>query len=252
MRLRKVLFEASPWLTAASFFLIWELACRIFRVPVFVLPPPSEAVAALVEFWPAIWLNASHTLFTTLLGFAIAVGFGVALGVIVGASPLAYRALNPLLIGFNSIPKVAVVPILVLWFGIGTVPAVVTAFLTAFFPISVNVARRQQARHLAQSRAAAFIAVFFCISQDRYYAGLHRCGHLGDGRIQSGHRLFDALGKLHFSGATCICGTPGDRGYGSAHVRGGGIVRASLYGLGDQGDPVALKISGGATKWARG
>ena len=70
----------------------------------------------------------------------MAVAFGVVLGVIVGASPLAYRALNPLLIGFNSIPKVAVVPVLVLWFGIGTVPAVISAFLTAFFPISVNVA----------------------------------------------------------------------------------------------------------------
>ena len=140
MRFGRILFEASPWLAAASFFLAWELGCRLFAVPVFILPAPSEAIAALIEYWPAIWPNASHTLFTTLLGFAIAVGFGVVLGVVVGASPLAYRALNPLLIGINSIPKVAVVPILVLWFGIGTVPAVITAFLTAFFPISVNVA----------------------------------------------------------------------------------------------------------------
>src|SRR5215204_3944610 len=138
MRLGRILFETSPWLAGASFFLAWELGCRLFAVPVFILPAPSEAIAALIEFWPAIWPNASHTLFTTLLGFAIAVGFGVVLGVVVGASPLAYRALNPLLIGINSIPKVAVVPILVLWFGIGTVPAVITAFLTAFFPISVN------------------------------------------------------------------------------------------------------------------
>jgi NitT/TauT family transport system permease protein len=140
MRLGRILFQSSPWLAGASFFLAWELGCRLFAVPVFILPAPSEAIAALIEFWPAIWPNASHTLFTTLLGFAIAVGFGVVLGVVVGASPLAYRALNPLLIGINSIPKVAVVPILVLWFGIGTVPAVITAFLTAFFPISVNVA----------------------------------------------------------------------------------------------------------------
>ena len=140
MKLRKILLDASPWLTAVSFFLLWELACRAFRIPVFILPAPTEAVAALVEFWPAIWPNAAHTLFTTLLGFAIAVGFGVALGVVVGASPLAYRALNPLLVGFNSIPKVAVVPILVLWFGIGFIPAAITAFLISFFPIVVNVA----------------------------------------------------------------------------------------------------------------
>ena len=106
----------------------------------FILPSPSDAIAALIEYWYAIWLNAIHTLLTTLAGFAVAVVFGVALGVLVGASELLYRALNPLLIGFNSIPKVALVPILVLWFGIGTFPAVITAFLIAFFPITVNVA----------------------------------------------------------------------------------------------------------------
>ena len=88
----------------------------------------------------AIWFNAIFTFWVTLLGFAIAVGFGLVLGVLIGASPLTYAALNPLLIGFNSIPKVAIVPVLVIWFGIGAVPAVITAFLISFFPIVVNVA----------------------------------------------------------------------------------------------------------------
>jgi NitT/TauT family transport system permease protein len=84
--------------------------------------------------------NAAQTLFTTLLGFAIAVGFGLLLGLIVGASRTIYDGLYPVMIGFNSIPKVAVVPVLVIWFGIGTIPAVVTAFVISFFPIVVNVA----------------------------------------------------------------------------------------------------------------
>ena len=92
------------------------------------------------QFAGAIWFNAVFTLWVTLLGFAIAVAFGLVLGVLIGASPLAYAALNPLLIGFNSIPKVAIVPVLVIWFGIGAVPAVLTAFLISFFPIVVNVA----------------------------------------------------------------------------------------------------------------
>jgi NitT/TauT family transport system permease protein len=62
------------------------------------------------------------------------------LGILVGSSRLAYLGLYPVLIGFNSVPKVAVVPVLVVWFGIGTVPAVLTAFLLSFFPIAVNVA----------------------------------------------------------------------------------------------------------------
>jgi NitT/TauT family transport system permease protein len=137
---RRALYNASPWLATGGFFLIWEVACRVLNVPAFILPTPSAAIAALIQYREGIWINASHTMITTLMGFALAVIFGVALGVAIGGSPLLYRALNPLLIGFNSIPKVATVPILVLWFGIGTVPAVLTAFLVAFFPITVNVA----------------------------------------------------------------------------------------------------------------
>jgi NitT/TauT family transport system permease protein len=137
---RRTLNNISPWLATIGFFLLWELGCRLFNVPEFILPAPSSAVAALIEYRDGIWFNASHTLVTTLLGFGLAVAFGAALGVVVGGSPVLYRAINPLLIGFNSIPKVSMVPILVLWFGIGTVPAVLTAFLVAFFPITVNVA----------------------------------------------------------------------------------------------------------------
>lgn len=140
MTRRKALSAASPWLTAIGLFLAWELACRAFDVPEFLLPTPSASIKALIQFWPGIWKNASHTLLTTVLGFGIAVAFGLLLGMIVGAFPGIYRALNPVLVGFNSIPKVALVPVLVMWFGIGTVPAVITAFLISFFPIVVNVA----------------------------------------------------------------------------------------------------------------
>src|SRR2546421_17858 len=68
------------------------------------------------------------------------VGLGLLLGFAIGASRTVNDALYPLLVGFNSIPKAAVVPLLVMWFGIGAVPAVLTAFLLAFFPVAVNVA----------------------------------------------------------------------------------------------------------------
>jgi ABC-type nitrate/sulfonate/bicarbonate transport system permease component len=96
---------------------------------------------ALWQFAGAIWHNALCTFRVTLLGFAVAVVFGLVLGVAAGASPLAYAALSPLLIGFNSIPKVAIVPILVIWFGIGTVPAVLRVPL-AFAGLIVVAAMR--------------------------------------------------------------------------------------------------------------
>ena len=94
----------------------------------------------MVQYWKPLLRNSFVTLWTTTAGFAIAVVFGIVLGVIVGWSRAIYRGLYPVMIGFNSIPKVAVVPILVVWFGIGEVPAILTAFLISFFPIVVNVA----------------------------------------------------------------------------------------------------------------
>lgn len=179
--LRRALYTFSPWIATIGFFLVWELGCRVLNVPAFILPAPSAAVAALIEYHDGIWLNASHTMITTLAGFALAVAFGIALGVIVGASPLLYRALNPLLIGFNSIPKVAMVPILVLWFGIGTVPAILTAFLVAFFPITVNVATgiatmepelRDVLRSLGASRLDILLRVGLPRSMPYFFASL--------------------------------------------------------------------------------
>jgi NitT/TauT family transport system permease protein len=75
-----------------------------------------------------------------LVGFAFGVAIGVAIGVLIGSSRLAYDTAYPLLVGFSSIPKVAVVPIFVLWYGAGTVPAILTAMIICIFPIVVNVA----------------------------------------------------------------------------------------------------------------
>ncbi len=132
--------KAAPWIYTIALFAIWELAVRLFAIPKFILPAPSHIVLAMIEFWPAIWKNSLQTLFTTTAGFLLAVVGGLALGLLVGWSRTIYAGLYPLMVGFNSIPKVAVVPILVIWFGIGTVPAILTAFLIAFFPIVVNVA----------------------------------------------------------------------------------------------------------------
>jgi NitT/TauT family transport system permease protein len=130
----------APWLATAALFIVWEAAVLIFKIPVFFLPPPTAVFKAVVEYWPALYKHSLFTLSSTLVGFALAVGFGLLLGLAVGWSRAIYAGVYPLMIGFNAIPKVAVVPILVLWFGIGFVPAVLTAFLISFFPIVVNVA----------------------------------------------------------------------------------------------------------------
>jgi NitT/TauT family transport system permease protein len=119
---------------------IWELSVALFSIPNFVLPAPS-AILKQVEPWgKVVFDNAIITLTTTLTGFLIALITGIFLGFLIGYSKVAYSMLYPLLVGFNTIPKVALVPLMAIWFGIGTVPAVITAFLLSFFCIAVNVA----------------------------------------------------------------------------------------------------------------
>ncbi len=137
---RKTLRHVLPWVVIISTFLLWEGAVQLFKIEQFVLPAPSAIFSVAWEWRWAILDHSWQTFITTLIGFGIAVIFGLATGIAIGSSTLIYDSFYPALIGFNSIPKVAVVPILVIWFGIGTVPAVITAFLISFFPILVNVA----------------------------------------------------------------------------------------------------------------
>lgn len=121
-------------------FVLWEVLCIAFQVRDIVLPRPSQVFASLWVHFPALWPHMVQTLYTTLVGFALGIVVGVLLGMLIGSSRLAYDVAYPLLIGFSSIPKVAVVPIFVLWLGAGSIPAMLTAMIMSFFPIVVNVA----------------------------------------------------------------------------------------------------------------
>lgn len=131
---------AAPYLFTLGFFAIWEAACVALSVPAYFLPTPSATLAAMWQYREQLLFHSFHTLWMTLAGFGIAVVFGVVMGLVLGASRFTNAGLYPLLVGFNAIPKVAVVPILILWFGVGWIPPVLTAFLISFFPIVANVA----------------------------------------------------------------------------------------------------------------
>ena len=137
---RRRLEKAVPWAVTAATLAVWELAAFTFDIPKFILPSPSVIGESLVKWYAEIGYHAGWTLVTTLIGFGLAVAGGMLLGVVIGASRVVYSGLYPLLIAFNSIPKVAIVPVLVIWFGIEEIPAIITAFMLAFFPILVNVA----------------------------------------------------------------------------------------------------------------
>jgi NitT/TauT family transport system permease protein len=130
----------APWILLIAVIVLWELVCRGFNVSEFVFPSPSRIGVALVEQRDVIFGHAVRTFWVTLLGFGISIVVGVLLGFLIGSSRMAYSAVYPLMTAFNALPKAAFVPVLVVWFGIGVGPAVLTAILISFFPIMVNIA----------------------------------------------------------------------------------------------------------------
>ena len=132
--------SAMPWIAVALLLMAWQLGSALMKNSALVLPAPSLVVRSIAVHYDAILSNALQTLFTSLLGFAFAVVVGIFIGLAIGISVRLYKGLYPMLVAFNAIPKVALMPLLVLWFGIGSVPATILAFSLAVFPIVVNVA----------------------------------------------------------------------------------------------------------------
>ena len=136
----KQLERWSPWLLLVAVLLLWQVICAGFGVSDFIFPSPLRIWEQFWEFKAIIAGHAWRTYWVTMAGFGLAIVVGVLMGFVIGSSRIAYAAIYPLMTAFNALPKAAFVPILVVWFGIGIGPAILTAFLISFFPIMVNIA----------------------------------------------------------------------------------------------------------------
>lgn len=104
-----------------------------------MLPSPIEVAAALVKDWPALWENAQITLQEAFYGLALGVAIGFVFAVLMDAFDVLYRAFYPILVITQTIPTVAIAPLLVLWFGYEMTPKVVLIILVTFFPVTVGL-----------------------------------------------------------------------------------------------------------------
>jgi NitT/TauT family transport system permease protein len=127
-------------ITLIVLVVIWEIACRAFQVPSYLVPAPSAIAEKLYEKRDLYLGHTWVTLYETLAGFALAVVIGVVAAALIVVIPSVRDVVMPLLLIAQIVPKVAIAPILLIWFGYGLLPKVIIAFLVAFFPIVVNVA----------------------------------------------------------------------------------------------------------------
>lgn len=125
-------------LAMLAFLCVWELAVQLLKVRAITLPPPSAVVVELVREWRFYFDHASYTLLTTLVGFGLSVLFGVGLAVTLVGSRWFEATIYPLIVALNSVPKVAIAPLFVIWLGTGAEPKIAIAFLISVFPIIVD------------------------------------------------------------------------------------------------------------------
>jgi ABC-type nitrate/sulfonate/bicarbonate transport system permease component len=127
-----------PALLLAALLLVWEAAVRINDTPKWLLPPPSAIVASFRTDWRVLLDHTRVTLVEVLLGFGVALLAGVATGIAIDSSVVLRRAIYPLIIASQTIPMVALAPLMLIWFGYGLMPKILITALIGFFPIAVN------------------------------------------------------------------------------------------------------------------
>ena len=152
------------WLLV-TLVVIWDLGIRLFKIPPYLVPNPLSVVKTLFTEWPMLWRESLPTLYATLGGFVLSALIGVPIAMWIAYSRLVESFVYPLLVFSQSIPKVAIAPLFVVWFGFGVVPRVIAAFLLGFFPVVVATVQgfksiEPEVIDLARSMGAGAFKIF--------------------------------------------------------------------------------------------
>ena len=167
--------------TLIALVALWEILVRHFAVPAWLLPSPSLIGQAMWEWRSELVGHSLVTLYETLVGFALAIVISVPLAVAVVYSPLLQNTIYPILLALQSMPKVAIAPLLALWIGFGPLPKIVVVFLVCFFPIIVATTSGLTAvpsslmdliRSLSASPLQTFIKIRFPTAMPHIFVGL--------------------------------------------------------------------------------
>ena len=172
---------AAPLLTFTGLLVAWEAFTGYAKIPSWLLPAPSAIGAAMVDWRWEIVQHTLVTLYETIAGFALSIAIGIPLAVAVVYSPILQKTIYPILLALQSVPKVAIAPLLALWIGFGALPKIIVVFLVCFFPIIVATATGLQAvspqmmdliRSLSASSFQTFVKIRFPTAMPHIFVGL--------------------------------------------------------------------------------
>lgn len=157
-----------PVLVAIGLALLWEIGSRGLSIPTFLVPAPSQVIAVLARKAPVLLRHGWTSTQEIVLGYLLSILIGIPLALGIYFWPSFARSVYPLLVSSQAVPKTAIAPVFVVWFGFGLLPKVLIAFLIAFFPIVINTVMglaslEVEKIYLARSMAMGPLATFFKI-----------------------------------------------------------------------------------------
>ena len=170
-----------PVVTLALLLLVWELAVRLGAVPAYLLPGPSDVVRAFIADAPLLATHAGTTLLEAGLGLLIGVMVGFVFAVLMDRFETLYQAFGPIITVSQTIPTVALAPLLVLWFGYGLAPKVLLIVLTTFFPVTVSLVSGFRSvdpdvidlmRTMNASNLQIFVYAKLPLAMEQFFSGL--------------------------------------------------------------------------------
>src|SRR5438067_5491741 len=168
---KRILLSAwlRPVLLIAILLVLWELAIVVFHIPPYLIPAPEAVVKQLIVEWPRLLRESAVTTYATLGGFALSIAFGIPMALMIAYSRTIESFVYPLLVFSQSVPKIAIAPLFVVWFGFGIIPKVIAAFMLGFFPVVVSTvvgfkSVDPEMLDLARSMKASWLATFARIS----------------------------------------------------------------------------------------
>ena len=179
----RVLYSAwaRPILLIGLLLVLWEVVILVFRIPPYLIPAPLDVVVQLVNEWPKLLRESLVTTYATLGGFGLSIAFGIPMALLIAYSRTVEGFVYPLLVFSQSVPKVAIAPLFVVWFGFGIIPKVISAFLLGFFPVVVSAVQGFKsvdpdmvdlARAMQGSRFQVFCAVNLPHAMPAIFSGL--------------------------------------------------------------------------------
>ncbi|MEF9992212.1 MAG: ABC transporter permease [Romboutsia sp.] len=177
----KVKNSLYPIVTFLSLLLIWELVVQIKDIPQYILPAPTDIISVFYNDYLNLYTNTLTTLSEAISGFLVAITLSLTIGVLMDFIPIFKKCIYPIMVVSQTIPTIAIAPLLIIWFGFDMLPKVIMVTMTCFFPILISFVDGMETidkdylnlfKTMNSSKISTFIHLKFPMSMDKFFSGL--------------------------------------------------------------------------------